>query len=400
MPAQPEKRGGAALGVAAAVVALAIGFILGGAAIYMYGHTIWPAESSGSAQPSEVLDKVVALGRIEPEDGVLSLGVPTPDRIAEIKVEEGAHVKKNQELVVLDSKVLRDLERQLAVIQRQQAEKRLEAVKVSGDAQVQVEQDRLDQIKEVGPLEIEAQDSKIKFLQAQEKNARKDYERYTAAGDTVAEQDKEKQRLLLEQIQTELIAAQCQYKKMLKSQDLNRRAAKAQLNAAKAERDRNKSAISLELLDKQVEQADERVKETRLYAPSAGKILRILVRAGELVRGQPILQMANTERMIVMAEVYETDIQRVRVGQKATITSHIFKRDDALTGKVVWKGSSIGKAQVIDLDPRAAVDNRVVDVKIQLDQSNRVADLIGHQVRVEIETSSGGAARLAASGKQ
>lgn len=400
MPAQPEKRGGAALWIGVAAVALAIGFALGGVVVYLYGQSLLPSDSSGSTDASEALDKVVALGRIEPEDGVLSLGVPTPDRIAEIKVEEGAHVQKNQELVVLDSKVLRDLERQLAVIQRQQAEKRLEAVKVSGDAQVQVEQDRLDQIKEVGPLEIEAQDSKIKFLQAQEKNARKDYERYMAAGDTVADQDKEKQRLLLDQIQTELIAAQCQHKKMLKGQDLNRRAAKAQLDAAKAERKRAESAISLDLLDKQIEQADERVKETRLYAPSAGKILRILVHAGELVRGQPILQMANTERMIVMAEVYETDIQRVRIGQKATITSHIFKRGDALSGKVVWKGSSIGKAQVIDLDPRAAVDNRVVDVKIQLDQSSRVVDLIGHQVRVEIETSSGGAARSVASGKQ
>jgi hypothetical protein len=41
---------------------------------------------------------------------------------------------------------------------------------------------------------------------------------------------------------------------------------------------------------------------------------------------------------------------------------------------------------VIALDPRAAADNRVVDVKVELDQPERVADLIGHQVRVEIAT--------------
>ncbi len=43
--------------------------------------------------------------------------------------------------------------------------------------------------------------------------------------------------------------------------------------------------------------------------------------------------------------------------------------------------------RVVDLDPRAAVDNRVVEVKIKLDHSERVANLIGHQVRVHIATS-------------
>ncbi len=233
-------------------------------------------------------------------------------------------------------------------------------------------------------MEIDAQMTKIKFLEAQEKNVRRDYERYIAAGDTVADQDKDKQKLLLEQVETELSAAKSQHQKMLKSRDFNRELAKAQLDSARAELERGKSAISLDLLDKQVTQAEERVRETQVRAPSAGKILRILLHEGELVRGQPILQIANTEQMIVMTEVYETDIQRVKVGQKAMITSHIFKRDNPLTGKVVWKASSIGKAQVIPLDPRAAVDNRVVEVKVELDQSERVADLIGHQVRVEI----------------
>jgi HlyD family secretion protein len=96
--------------------------------------------------------------------------------------------------------------------------------------------------------------------------------------------------------------------------------------------------------------------------------------------------MANTEQMVVLTEVYETDIQRVKIGQKAKISSPIFKREDALTGTVMWKASNIGKAQVVPLDPRAAVDNRIVEVKVALDQSERVADLIGHQVRVEIDS--------------
>ncbi|HTU92720.1 MAG TPA: HlyD family efflux transporter periplasmic adaptor subunit, partial [Gemmataceae bacterium] len=127
-----------------------------------------------------------------------------------------------------------------------------------------------------------------------------------------------------------------------------------------------------------------------ILAPSNGKILRLLVHEGELVQAKPILQMANVDKMIVLTEVYETDIQRVRVGQDATITSHIFNDDEnSLTGKVVWIAGTVGKAEVIPLDPRAAVDNRVVDVKIELDQPRRVADLIGHQVRVTIHSGAG-----------
>jgi HlyD family secretion protein len=390
MPPPSEKRGRKTFWGALTILIAGIAFALGGfTAYHYYDNADSREESSARAKPATEPDKVVALGRIEPKDDVLSLGVPMPDRITRIKVKEGQHVKKDEELVVLDGEVMRDLERKLAIIQRQQAETRLKAITASGTAQIRVEEIRQEQVEQVGPLEIQAQLTKIKFLEAQEKNVRRDYERYIAAGDTVADQDKDKQKLLRDQVETELTAARCQLEKMIKSRDFNRELAKAQLTSARADLERNKSAISLDLLDKQITQAEERVRETQVRAPSAGKILRILLHEGELVRGLPILQMANTERMIVLTEVYETDIQRVKIGQKATITSHIFKRDNALTGKVVWKASSIGKAQVIPLDPRAAVDNRVVDVKVELDQSERVADLIGHQVRVEIDSADG-----------
>ena len=185
-------------------MAVAVGFLLGGVAVYLYGNLGAKSESQGVAESSGVLDKVVALGRIEPRDGIRSLGVPTPDRIAEIKVKEGDRVVKDQELMVLDGEVMRELDRKLSALQRDQAAKRLNAITASGEAQIRVEQVRQEQIETVEPLEIEAQDSTIRFLQAREKNARKDCERYNAAGDTIAEQDKEKQRLLLDQIQAEL----------------------------------------------------------------------------------------------------------------------------------------------------------------------------------------------------
>ncbi len=344
MPPPREKHGRAVLWLPLTLLAVAVGFVLGGITVYLYGNTGSPIEPRGGAEESNGgLDTVVALGRIEPKDGVRSLGVLTPDRVARIKVKEGDPVKKDEELVILDSGVMRELELKLAVIQRDQAEKRLNAITASGEAQIRVDEVHRDQVEKVEPLEIKAQDSKVMLLQAQVANARKDAGRYSAAGDTIAEQDKEKQRLVLHQLEAELVAAQCQREKMLKGRELNRSLAKAQLEASQAELKRNQSAISLDLLDKQIDEADERLTASRIRAPCAGKVLRILVREGELVGGQPVLQMANTEQMIVVAEVYETDIHRVEIGQQATITSHIFRPADALTGEVVWKGSSIGK---------------------------------------------------------
>jgi HlyD family secretion protein len=389
MPAPTEKGGRVVLLGPLLVVATAAGVALGGFSVYYYlrYYNVEPSQDQ-SPEPSAEINRVVALGRIEPQDGVLSLGVSVPDRIRKILVKEGNHVRRNDPLAVLDSEVMRELERTLAVIQREQAEKRLKAIEENGNAQIHVEELRRDQIEKLETIESEALESKIEFLKAQERNTQKDYERYVAAGDTIAKQDIEKQNLAYQQVRAERIATESQLKKLHKSSKLNLGVADAQLKAARAELKQSQSAISPQLLDTQVKQAEERLKETKLLAPSDGKILRIFKHEGELVHGEPILQMANISRMIVLAEVYETDIERVKLGQEAVITSHIFAENEknALKGKVIWIAGTVGRAQVVPLDPRAAVDNRVVDVKIELEQPQRVADLIGHQVHVIIRT--------------
>lgn len=389
MPTPHQKRSHAILWLWS-LMALLGGAAFGGGGVYYYTqHTQSPPMLANEPEPGAVLDKVVALGRIEPKDGILSLGVPSPDRIREIKVKEGDAVQKGDPLAILDSEVMRKLDKELAVIQLAQGRKRRQATQENGEAQIRVQELRRDRIEQLEPIETRTLQSKIDLLKAQERNAQLNYERYVAAGDTVADQDKEKQKLARQQIQAELIATQNQIDKLRKSSELDRDLATAQLRAARAELEQTQSTISLEVLDKQVRQAEERLRETQIHAPSKGKILRVLVHEGELVQAQPIIQMANVEKMLVVAEVYETDIQRVEVGQSATVTSHIFKEgENPLTGKVVWIAGSVGKARVIALDPRAAVDNRVVDVKIELEQPQRVAELIGHQVRVTIHTGT------------
>jgi HlyD family secretion protein len=88
--------------------------------------------------------------------------------------------------------------------------------------------------------------------------------------------------------------------------------------------------------------------------------------------------------MYVVAEVYETDIGKVHIGQRATIQSATI--GGTLQGTVVEKGWKIAKKDVLNTDPASDVDARVVEVKISLDpaDSQRVAGLTNLQVDVTI----------------
>ena len=86
--------------------------------------------------------------------------------------------------------------------------------------------------------------------------------------------------------------------------------------------------------------------------------------------------------MYAIAEVYETDISRVREGQQATITSPALPAP--LTGRVEKVGLQVGKMDILDADPVAKTDARVVEVKIRLDDAPDSPLLTYLQVKVEI----------------
>jgi HlyD family secretion protein len=111
-----------------------------------------------------------------------------------------------------------------------------------------------------------------------------------------------------------------------------------------------------------------------------------LARPGELVGSAPVLSMGNTERMRVVAEVYETDITRIRLGQRATITSRALQTP--ATGRVVEIGHMIFKNDVLNVDPAAKADARVVEVRIELDDAGQTAHLTNLTVDVLIQAAT------------
>jgi HlyD family secretion protein len=124
-----------------------------------------------------------------------------------------------------------------------------------------------------------------------------------------------------------------------------------------------------------------------IKAPISGEILKIYTKAGESMSANGIAEIGRTDQMMVIAEVPEDSIGKVRLGQRAVITSDNGAFSGELQGTVAEIGRKIGKKDVLNTDPAADVDARVVEVKIALTPQDieRVAGLTYAKVVIDID---------------
>ena len=132
--------------------------------------------------------------------------------------------------------------------------------------------------------------------------------------------------------------------------------------------------------------AQEDLELTVVRSPVNGQVLQIHTREGEKAGADGIAEIADTGQMYAVAEVYETDIAKVRVGQRATVT--LAQAGEPLSGIVERVALKVGKLDVLGTDPVARTDARVVEVDILMDDSRRVSGMTNMQVTVTIDVSS------------
>src|SRR5208282_1184527 len=113
----------------------------------------------------------------------------------------------------------------------------------------------------------------------------------------------------------------------------------------------------LDLLDRQTDLARAGLAQTEVRAPFGGRVLELLAHAGEVSSG-PLLAMGDLSAMVAQAEVFQTDIPRLQIGDLAAV--HVL--DQEITGKVTRIGFIAGKNLLTNVDPRALQDRRVVKV--------------------------------------
>jgi HlyD family secretion protein len=296
------------------------------------------------------------LGRIEPEDGVIRVTAPyvdgAPAIIERLLARENASVQKGQVLAVLHGEEAVEASIREATARVEAARKRVELAK-----------ERPKQA-DIEARQAAASRFELEYRHAQEELTR--YENLRKTEDvTVAE---------LEERRTKALAAERAWDEARQSlrgfQEISAPAvevAEAELAVAVAAEGRALAARA----------------NTKVKAPEAGTVLRIHAHAGEQVGPEGLLELANTDRMYVIAEVYESDIRRVHVGSSAVISGQMLAAP--LTGKVERVGGMIARSQVLPTDPASFSDTRIVPVHIRLADGTAAARLIHGKVSVVIE---------------
>lgn len=124
------------------------------------------------------------------------------------------------------------------------------------------------------------------------------------------------------------------------------------------------------------------LNQSQLRSPINGVVLRVMVQPGERPSGEGILDVGASQAMEVVAEVYESDIGRIHLGQRVRVESESGGFKGVLDAQVVRISPQVRQRQVLSTDPSADADARIVEVRLALSpaQASKVRSLAGLKV--------------------
>lgn len=370
--------------------------LLGLGATYLALSQTHPFTAAPEPQPVIApATTVAALGRIEPQGEVIKLSVSNAQdsRVDQLLVQEGDRVEAGQVIAILqglDKKqaALAEAEENLAVQTAKLAQIQAGDAKI---AQIAAQQAKIDQLKAQLRTESLEREGAIAKAQSELNHAQTNYQRYRSLhqNGAISEASLEDKYQLYQAAKAQLNIASAQKAntiQTLQEQLRREQAVLAQLREVRPV-DLQVAQAQVNYAKTQIQKAQADLNDLYVRVPISGQILKINTKIGEQVNtGQGIVELGQTQQMYAVAEVYETDIQRIEVGQRATVISENGGLEQALQGVVEHIGLQIKKQDVLDSDPAASKDARVVEVKIKIDpeDSSLAAGLTNMQVRVKI----------------
>jgi HlyD family secretion protein len=336
--------------------------ILLGASAYPFWYAIHlqvQAAAPTSAEKIEPVTAVSCLGRIEPSGDVVHVagphipGDPHPPAVETLHVKEGDHVRRGALLATFVGRV------------------QLSAMLEDAKSQTVVARRRLEQVKAgVKQPDLEAQQSETARLQADLENAQAELKRYEALrrSDDVTASEVEARRTSVVVLQRSIEQSTHRLESLKEIPATDVRLAEAQLQAAIANETRAQRDLDV----------------SSILAPEDGEILKVHAHTGEEVGAEGLLDIGHTSQMYAVAEVYDTDIGRVHLGQHATVSGDLLGKA-TLTGTVERIAPNVRMASVLPGDTVTFTDHRIVEVRVLLDQGEAVAALIDGKVTVVIK---------------
>jgi ABC exporter DevB family membrane fusion protein len=397
------------------------------------GYLVIQAQSRQDLESQETVATssrlIVADGRLEPQGEVLLLSAPFSmerARVEKLFVERGDWVKAGNTVAILDSHAIMQAALQNALKQEKIALTRLQQVKSgakTGD--IAAQKAKIFQTKAELKGQIATQEAKIATLraqlagerssqmatveriQAELKHASRECDRYRNLRSNGAVSMSQMESICLQQdtTQEQLQEAQANLNRIINSGQEEIKEATGNLARTKAtlKKEIEQTAATYDATAEvrpvdvavaeaelaaartAVRQAQANVDLTLVKSPLDGQVLEIHARPGEMAN-QGIVDLGRTNRMFVVAEVYETDIGRVKLEQKVEVKSPALR--EPLEGKVSEIGWQVGKKDVLNDDPVIDADARVVKVRVLLNEesSQRAARLTNLKVDTFIKS--------------
>jgi HlyD family secretion protein len=345
------RRRGLLLATAALLAAL------GGGAWFLFGAGRGPqatAPAVAAATPAEP-PGVGALGRVEPASRIRKLSQPggfAITRVERLLVAEGDRVEAGQLVAELSDAAQKDAT--LAQAEASLAEARANLAKTRAAGR---------------PSEVAAQRARIESLLVQEQIAGREAARAerlvpSGAGAFAAA---DRNRAAAARAAAERAEAEAQLETLSRPRPEDLALAEAQVAAAEAQVARTRADAAL----------------SRVRAPIAGTVLRIYARPGDQIGTDGLLDLADLERLDVVADVYETDLPRLRQGAPAeVIVPGEPQRYAATVREIGWL---VRRTVQAGTDPVAAVDARTVEVRLALSEEGR--DALRRRTNMQVQVA-------------
>lgn len=351
------------------------------------------SEPTRVAEAAPIIRQITALGRLEPLTEVIKVSVPATlsnDRVTKLLVQRGKSVKAGQIIAIMDgqARLQNALLEAQAQVKVSQAERALvKAGAKSGE--IAAQKADIVRFQEQLKGEIATQQATIARWRAEVKTANADNNRYLSLykQGVIAASELDRKRLAVETAQAQLNEAKAKQDQSVNTLREQIRQAKATLNKIAEVR-----PVDVLLAQAQVDKAIAAAKKAKadlaeayIRAPSSGRILDIYAKSGEVVGEKGIADLGQTDQMQVVAEVYRTDISKIRSGQQAIITSESFPGQ--LHGTVRLIGLQVIQQEITSGKPGENLDRKVIEVRIRInpEDSQLVANLTNLQVQVAIQ---------------
>ncbi|PMB45920.1 HlyD family secretion protein [Fischerella thermalis CCMEE 5201] len=388
--AKPVTRWGIFLAVS---IAFATGLVSFFSLFLLRSQVQTEPQKLAKAAPARVA--VTALGRIVPDGEITQLSAPsslTGVRVEKLLVKEGDQVKAGQVVALLEGYTRTLVSVQQALDSVTVAQAKLAQVKAgakTGD--IEAQKAAIARVEWQLQGEVNTQQAAIASLQAQVQNAETENNRYQQLyrEGAISASTAESKALQLKTLQQQLAEGKATLTRTVDTLQEQLRESKARLGSIKEVRPTDVRLAEAELKSAMsaVKQAQAQHELTYVKSPVSGKVLKSHAKSGEVVATSGIVEIGKTSQMCAIAEVYQTDIQKVRIGQKATITSTAFP-GRKLQGTVSEIGLLVNRQNILSINPGADTDRRVVQVKIRIDNpadSQLVSGLTNLQVDVAIK---------------